>query len=93
MTPETAIIPGLCVALAVGILIAVSRHKKSSTGRLALVGSIGIVDKALEPQGTVIIQGELWRASLNEGTGLATGSKVEVTGTSNHLLLVKLHAQ
>lgn len=79
--------------LAMGMLIAVSRHKKSATGQLTLVGSIGIVGKDLEPQGTVIVQGELWCASSSEGTGLAAGSKVEVIGTRNHLLLVKLHAQ
>lgn len=93
MTPEAAIIPGLCVVLAMGTVIAVSRHKKSATGPLTLVGSIGIVVKDLQPQGTVIIQGELWRASSSEGTGLTAGSKVEVIGTRDHLLLVKLRAQ
>jgi membrane-bound ClpP family serine protease len=93
MTPEVAIITGLCVVLAMGMLIAVSRHKKSSTRQLNLVGSTGIVDQDLEPQGTVIIQGELWRASSSEGTRLAAGSRVEVIGTLDHLLLVKPPAQ
>lgn len=79
--------------LAMGMLIVISRHKKSATGQLRLVGSIGMVDTKLEPHGTVLIQGELWRASSSEGTGLATGSLIEVIGTRDHLLVVKLRAQ
>jgi membrane-bound ClpP family serine protease len=93
MTSTAAIILGLCLMLAIVMLVAVSRHKKSATLQISLVGSIGIVDKDLEPNGTVLIQGELWRASSSDGIGLATGSKIEVTGTRDHLLLVKPRAQ
>jgi membrane-bound ClpP family serine protease len=92
MTPEPTIIVGICVVLATGILAAVSRHKKSATGPLSQVGSIGIVDKGLEPQGTVLIQGELWLAFSSERTSLPAGSKIKVVGTCDHLLLVMLRA-
>ena len=92
MTSTVALIPGLCLLLAILTLLAVSRHKKSATGLISLVGSIGIVEKDLEPDGTVFIQGELWRASSCDGIGLATGSRIEVTGTRDHLLLVKRQA-
>lgn len=93
MTSEAAIILGLCVLLAIGILVALSRHKKLGTDHLILAGSIGVVDTKLDPHGTVLIEGELWRAFSNEGTGLAPGSRIEVVGTRDHLLLVRLHAQ
>ena len=71
MAPGAAIILGVCVVLAAGMLAAVSRHKKSGTGDVRLVGSTGLVDTKLDPHGTVLIQGELWRAcSKANGTGL-----------------------
>ncbi len=57
-----------------------------------LVGSIGVVEERLDPDGTVIIAGELWRACLTEGVRLAKGARVRVVGTRDHLLLVKPHA-
>lgn len=93
MTSEVAIILGVCVVLAAGMLAAVSHHKKSGTGNVRLVGSTGLVDTKLDPDGTVLIQGELWRACSNDGTGLAPGSKVKVVGTRDHLLLVQLQDQ
>ena len=93
MAPMAAIILGLCVVLAMGMLIAISRHKKSGTRQPSLVGSIGIVEKAHGPQATLLIEGELWLASPSEGNELAAGSKIEVIGTRDHLLLVRLRAQ
>ena len=74
-------------------LLAASRHKKSATGQMSPVGLIGTVDKDLEPHGSVLIQGELWRASSSEDMRLAAGSRIEVIGTRDHLLLVKRHTQ
>ena len=90
MTSGVAIILSVCVVLSAGALAAVSRHKKSGTGQLRLIGSTGLVDTKLDPHGTVLIQGELWRACSNDGPGLAPGSKVKVVGTLDHLLLVRL---
>ena len=84
-----AIILGICVVLAAGMLVAVSRHKKSRTAHLMLVGSTGVVHTKLDPHGTVLIRGELWRACSNDGTALATSSIVKVVGTRDHLLLVR----
>lgn len=93
MTSEVAIILGVCVALAAAMLAAVSRHKKSATGSVSVVGSTGLVDTKLDPHGTVLIHGELWRACSDNGTGMVPGSKIKVVGTRGHLLLVKLHEQ
>jgi membrane-bound ClpP family serine protease len=93
MISEAAIILVVCVALAAAMLAAVSRHRKSGTGDVRLVDSIGFVDTKLDPCGTVIIHGELWRACSSDGTQLAPGSKVKVVGTRDHLLLVRLQDQ
>ena len=93
MTSAAAIILGICVVLAAAMVAAVSRHKKSGTGFVRLVGATGLVEMKLDPHGTVIIQGELWRACSNDGTGMVTGSRIKVVGTRDHLLLVKLHDQ
>jgi membrane-bound ClpP family serine protease len=93
MISEVAMILVVCVGMAAGVLAAVSRYKKSGTGHVRLVGSIGLVDAKLDPHGTVLIKGELWRACLKDGIGLVSGSKVKVVGTCDHLLLVRLHDQ
>ena len=41
-----------------------SRHKKSATSEIKLVGSRAQVDAKLAPEGTVLVHGELWRAAL-----------------------------
>lgn len=90
MNSVAAIILGLGVVLAAAMLAAVSRHRKSGTYDVSLVGSIGFVDTNLDPSGTVLIRGELWRACSSDGTQLSPGSKVTVVGTRDHLLLVRV---
>jgi membrane protein implicated in regulation of membrane protease activity len=84
--------------LAVGLLLAFlvlvaawSRHKKSSTAELSLVGRLASVEEPLEPEGSVLIGGELWRARLSGAAHpVARGrSNVRVTGARGHLLLVE----
>ena len=72
------------------MLAAVSRHKKSGTGDVKLIGATGLVDTRLDPHGTVLIHGELWRACSNDGSSIATRSKISVVGIRDHLLLVSL---
>ena len=90
MNSAVAIILGVGVALAAAMLAVVSRHRKSGTDDVKPVGSLGFVDTRLDPCGTVLIRGELWRACSSDGTGLAPGSRVKVVGTRDHLLLVRL---
>ena len=87
---ETAIILGLFAMLAAALLAAVSRHKKSGSADVRLVGSSAIVDTPLDPYGTVLIQGELWRACSDDGSPIIKRSKVSVIGLRGHLLLVRL---
>jgi len=71
------------------ILAAMSRHKKSATSEIQLVGSSGHVDSELAPEGTVLIHGELWRARSADGINIAPQTVVKVVGMSGHLLLVE----
>jgi membrane-bound ClpP family serine protease len=92
----------LLVAL---IAAGLSRHKKSATPALNLIGATGFVEGALDPEGSVTIKGELWRARLmsdklefvaerrlapsKSGSALLTRNRVRVVGVEAHLLLVE----
>lgn len=83
----------VCIVLAAALLAVVSRHKKSGTVDVTVIGSTGLVDTKLDPHGTVLIHGELWCACSNDGSAIASGSKVSVMGMRNHLLVVTLQDQ
>lgn len=91
MTSTAAIILVACLLLvAAAMLATVSRHKKSGPGDVKLIGATGVVETKLDPHGTVLIHGELWRACSNDGNAIAARSKVSVVGMRDHLLLVSL---
>ena len=69
------------------IIVAASRHKKSASGALKLIGSRGVVNTIVHPEGTVIVDGELWRASSMHA--LTPQTKIRVVGVQAHLLLVE----
>jgi membrane-bound ClpP family serine protease len=77
----------LAVALYIALL---SRHRKAGAGQPGLMGMIARVETTLEPEGAIILSGELWRARLKQVDGtVARGRTVRVTGVSGHLLLVE----
>jgi membrane-bound ClpP family serine protease len=90
MTVEAATILGVCVLLIAGMIVTASRHKKSGNRNVRLIGSAAVVDTKLAPQGTVLIQGELWPACATDGKRLPPGCKVKVVRTHDHLLIVEL---
>ena len=69
-------------ALALLVYVALlSRHKKSSSRPLRLVGRVAWVERPLNPEGFVTVDGELWRARLRGGESVARGQgRVRVTG-------------
>ena len=85
----------LLVALGLaGLLLAIAgialwKHKKSGTGRIQLLGAKGLAQTELDPEGAVLIAGELWRARSFDGTKIAAQEWVEVRQVQGHLLLVK----
>jgi membrane-bound serine protease (ClpP class) len=70
-------------------IISLWKHKKSGTGRIQLLGAKAIVQTNLNPEGAVLIDGELWRARSLDGTTIAANQRVEVAEVKGHLLLVK----
>jgi membrane-bound serine protease (ClpP class) len=71
---------------AVAFVVFRAQVSKTRTGSAGLVGEIGLVKKALEPEGKVFVHGELWNAvsqtALKEGVRVrvvhVTGLKLEV---------------
>ena len=78
----------VCLVL-IMILAGLSRHKKSATSEIRLIGSRARVDSALAPEGTVLVDGELWCARSVDGTNIEPQTIVKVVGLSEHLLLVQ----
>jgi membrane-bound serine protease (ClpP class) len=67
-----------------------SRRQKSSRRPLGLVGSVASVERRLDPEGFVLVGGELWRARVREGGEVARGtSNVRVVGARDCVLEVE----
>ena len=66
-----------------------SRHKKASMGQLDLLYAVGLVETPLQPEGSVLVQGELWRATSRTGATIERSRSVRVVGASGHLLEVE----
>ena len=77
---------GMLVAL---FIVAMSRHKKAAVGDLDLVGAMASVTTTLEPEGAVLVRGELWRAHSRTGAKIERGRDVRVVGASQYLLEVE----
>lgn len=81
----------IILALLVGWTALGSFRQRPHTGKKAMIGEVGIVRKALQPNGMVFLQGELWQATLAPGvdnTGIPVGHHVEVTAVDGLLLSV-----
>ncbi|MBN1659595.1 MAG: nodulation protein NfeD [Anaerolineae bacterium] len=84
-----ALVTGLFFAFAVGKVVQ-ARKKPSVTGKEGLVGQVGEARTSLEPDGTVLVRGELWKATAIEGP-VARGERVEVIGVEGFRLIVQVH--
>src|SRR5439155_19414198 len=65
-----------------------ARRKRPVTGREGMLGQVGEVRVALEPKGTVFVNGELWNA-VSEAGPLAAGRSVVVTDIHGLTLSVR----
>jgi membrane-bound serine protease (ClpP class) len=69
-----------------------SRQQKYSRLPLRLVGRVASVERALDPEGFVLIEGELWRARLRGERVIERGGpRVRVVGACGCVLLVEPH--
>ena len=65
-------------------------HRKAAQAPLDLINRIASVEVALEPEGTVLVGGELWRARSRTGVHIVCGRRnVRIVGASAHLLEVE----
>ncbi|MCP4624846.1 MAG: nodulation protein NfeD [bacterium] len=85
LLPTIIIISGFFMAVA--SLVFRAQISKPATGAAGLVGEIGIVKKALTPEGKVFVHGELWNAKAKEP--LDEDVKVRVVKVVNLLLEVE----
>jgi membrane-bound serine protease (ClpP class) len=78
---------GAFFAFAVAKSVAAQRHRPV-TGFEGILGQTAVVRQALEPEGMVLVEGELWRAESETGS-LAVGEKAVVVGREGYLLRVR----
>jgi membrane-bound serine protease (ClpP class) len=83
----------LAFAVALALLFAFAaakvwqvRRTPPQTGQEELVGQVGRVRTPLDPEGYVLVHGELWRARAANGP-IQAGEPVEVTGLGDGLVL------
>lgn len=69
--------------------IASARRSPVRSGAEGVVGSVGVVKRALAPDGRVYVQGELWDAFSSDGQEIAADTRVEVTRLDGMRLEVK----
>jgi membrane protein implicated in regulation of membrane protease activity len=79
---------GACVIVAFLVVAALSRHQKTAGRPLELKGRVALVLEALEPEGAVLVCGELWRARARNGDRIARGH-VRIVGARGHWLEVE----
>ncbi|MFC1577533.1 nodulation protein NfeD [Thermodesulfobacteriota bacterium] len=83
--PTVILISGFFVAVA--SLVFRAQISKPTTGSMGLVGEIGVVKKALTPEGKVFVHGELWNARAKQP--LDQNVKVRVVKVVNLILEVE----
>jgi membrane-bound serine protease (ClpP class) len=67
-------------------------YRPSVTGANAMVGRLGVARTALQPEGQVLIDGELWRA-VSPDAAVGAGEPVQVTAIDGLTLEVRRSAQ
>ncbi|HEX4285343.1 MAG TPA: NfeD family protein, partial [Terracidiphilus sp.] len=94
--PQMAISPLVALAVSAGfggitvflIRLAVrARRRKVRLGADAMVGSVASAMEALNPEGHVLVEGEIWRALASEP--ISPGTKLVVVGHEQYLLRVE----
>ncbi len=85
---------GIPLAIAVILAFAVrkawqARRAKPVTGQEGLIGAVGTVKVALEPEGSVFVWGERWQATSVTGQPISAGERVRVTAIEGLRLKVE----
>lgn len=86
----TAVATGIAFGLITSVLVRAAwkaRQNKVLTGAQAMIGSIGIAQEELAPQGQILVHGELWLAETTQP--VAAGAHVRVQAVRGLTLLVE----
>jgi len=67
-------------------------YRPASTGAAGMMGQVGVVKRALDPEGQVLIDGELWQAVAEDGP-VAAGEMVRVARMDGLTLTVTRSAR
>ena len=79
----------LILALPFVLLVAYLSHRKKASGELDLIGMPAVSHTPLNPEGAVLVRGELWQARSVDGIPLQPDVRLRVVGQVKHLLLVE----
>jgi membrane-bound serine protease (ClpP class) len=85
LVPTLVLVSGFFTAVA--FLVFRSQFSRPSTGSTGMVGEVGVVRKALRPEGKVFVHGELWNAVAR--VEVAEGRRVRVVRVSGLRLEVE----
>ncbi len=90
LTGPAIVLGILFVILAVISIVAIVRSQRRalSAGRETMIGLTAVAATPLEPDGTVLADGELWRAAALGGH-IGVGEKVTVVGMDGLTLAVR----
>jgi membrane-bound serine protease (ClpP class) len=67
-------------------------RRPPTTGAVGMVGHVGVVKRALDPEGQVLVDGELWRAVTRDGP-VPAGDNVEIVSVEGLTLTVTRSAR
>lgn len=81
------LLPPLLALSALFVFALLRRRRKSSPRDLPAIGCAASVAEPLDPEGAVLVRGELWRARSATGATLPRGRlNVRIVGARGHLL-------
>ncbi|MBV9406779.1 MAG: hypothetical protein JO211_15640, partial [Acidobacteriaceae bacterium] len=75
------------ITIFLGVLAMRARNTKKLTGMEALVGETGVSRTVIDPEGTVFVHGEYWKARSPDA--IAPGERVLVDRIDNRVLVVR----
>ncbi|WP_075859177.1 NfeD family protein [Carboxydothermus pertinax] len=86
------IIP-MVLLLAIGVYFLIklavqAQKRKPTTGTEGMIGLTGKVTADLQPEGFVMVRGEIWKAKSADGKPILRGTPVTVVGVSGLTLIV-----
>jgi len=86
---SVAALIGLGLALILIAFALLLRHRKAAAGGMEVMRRIAYVEQALDPEGAVIVGGELWCARARTGQRITRGTRVRIVAASGHWLEVE----